>query len=192
MSKRGKAPYVPEETLENVLMSCYKTRHDLRDRALMLVSHYLGLRAKELAALKLEDVLDHNGQLREIIKLKKTKGDRVREVFLVHEPTRQALQAYLSTRSDRSRLDAPVFRSQKGGAFSAGSMQRQCARIYQRSDVKASSHSGRRSFATRLIERNADIYAVKELLGHEDIRTTQEYFFTSPERLKRVAELLNR
>lgn len=190
MSQRGKAPYVPETTLASVLKAC-NPRHELRDQAIMLVSHYLGPRAKDLAMLTLADVLDKNGRVREVIKLRKTKGDKVREVFLVHDQTRKALEAYLATRRDLADLEAPVFKSQKGGAFSPGSMQRQCARIYRNAGVKASSHSGRRSFATRLIERNADIYAVKELLGHGDIRTTQEYFFTSPERLKRVAQLLN-
>lgn len=190
MAQRGKAPYVPETVLAGVLDAC-NSRHALRDQAIMLVSHYLGLRAKELAMLTIGDVLDRHGRVREVIKLKKTKGDKVREVFLVHDRTRQTLESYLATRRDLSDRDAPVFKSQKGGAFSPGSMQRQCARIYRGAGIKASSHSGRRSFATRLIERNADIYAVKELLGHGDIRTTQEYFFTSPERLKRVAQLLN-
>lgn len=187
---RGKAPYVPEATLVTVLDAC-RERHQLRDRAIMLVSHYLGLRAKEIAALRIGDVCDGHGKLREVIRLTETKGDRVREVFLVHPGTRKALERYLARR-DRFDRDAPLFLSQKGGAFSANSMQRQCARIYRWAGVKASSHSGRRSFATRLIERNADIYAVKELLGHGDIRTTQEYFSTSPERLKKVAQLLNR
>ena len=56
--------------------------------------------------------------------------------------------------------------------------------------VHASSHSGRRSFATHLIQNGADIYTVKEMMGHTSIATTQEYFTTSPERMKKFAALL--
>lgn len=161
-----------------------------RDIAILYLSHYLGLRAKELASLRVGDVFDPKSGVREVIRLlaMMTKGDRYREVFLVKDEARQAILRYISTRSTRP--EAPLFLSQKGGALSPNTMQRLVANLYLKADVKASSHSGRRSFATRLIEAGADIYAVKELLGHTSIVTTQRYFSTSPERLKKTAGLL--
>lgn len=87
-------------------------------------------------------------------------------------------------------MESPLFLSQKGGAFSPNTMQRLIANLYKKGDVRASSHSGRRSFATRLIENGTDIYAVMELMGHSSIQTTQTYFATNPERLKRLSALL--
>jgi integrase/recombinase XerD len=57
-------------------------------------------------------------------------------------------------------------------------------RIYKDAGIEnASSHSGRRKFATTLIENGADIHCVKTLLGHSSIQTTALYFSTNPKRL---------
>lgn len=189
--KSGKAPYIPHSDLEKTLKAQERFRFADRDRAILMLSHFMGLRAKELAALRLGDVFDpHTGQVREVVRLLAvmTKGERFREVFLVNLEARAAVLTYLRTRSLRH-MDAPLFQSQRGGHFSANSMQRLVAICYGRANIRGSSHSGRRSYATRLIEHGADIYAVKELLGHSSIVTTQAYFSTSPERLKKFAAL---
>lgn len=190
--KTGKAPYVPLGVLQQTLDAQKRYRHAARDRAVLILSHYLGLRAKELAALRIGDVFDPTvGRVREVVRLLSTmtKGGKYREVFLVNEQARSYVLACLQTRSLRH-MDAPLFQSQRGGHFSANSMQRLVAICYDRAGVQASSHSGRRSFATNLIERGADIYSVQQMLGHASITTTQAYFQTSPERLRKFAALL--
>lgn len=189
--KQGKAPYIPVEVLERTV-AAQKGHHATRNKTILLLSHYMGLRAKELSLLRVGDVFDsHAGKVKEVIRLlaSMTKGERFREVFLVNESARENVRLYLIERGMRS-LEAPLFLSQKGGAFSPNTMQRLLRDIYLAANVKASSHSGRRSFATRLIESGADIYSVKELLGHSSIVTTQAYFATSPERLKRLVGVL--
>jgi integrase/recombinase XerD len=189
--KQGKAPYVPPNTLD-VAMLAQKGLHAPRDQAILMVSHYTGMRAMELASLTLGDVFDENsGQLREVVRLlaRMTKGEKYREAFLVNGRMRETLRLYLTTRSLRA-MEAPLFLSQRGGRFSANTMQRLLAICYRRAGIRASSHSGRRSFATHLIQAGADIYTVQQLLGHSSIATTQQYFTTSPERLRRAVGLL--
>ncbi|MBU55222.1 MAG: hypothetical protein CL392_01590 [Acidiferrobacteraceae bacterium] len=78
----------------------------------------------------------------------------------------------------------PLFKSQKGRFFSPNSMAHLIKRIYDDAGFRnASSHSGRRKFATTLIEQGADINCVKLLMGHSSIQTTARYFSTSPKRL---------
>lgn len=186
--RKGKAPYVPPDTLRRTLDAQVGT-HTLRNRTILLLSHYLGLRAKELAGLLVGDVLDlRTGQVKDVVRLFVTKGSKFREAFLVNAEARDHVRRYIITRP--ARHEAPLFLSQKGGAFSPNTMQKLLHNIYESAGVQASSHSGRRSFATRLIESGADIYAVMTMMGHTSISTTQNYFTASPERLKRFANSL--
>ncbi|ENV46220.1 hypothetical protein P255_02999 [Acinetobacter brisouii CIP 110357] len=184
--KNGKAPFISEDELSLVL-SYQNGANALRNRVVLLFSHYLGLRAKELASLRLDDVFDvTRNQIKQTIRLlgAYTKGNKYREVFLMDQETINQLLAYIEKAHQHKQPKFFLFESQKGGGFSANTMQRMIAGIYKKAGIKASSHSGRRSFATRLIRKNVDIYSIKQLMGHTSINTTQEYFVSDPNRLK--------
>lgn len=84
----------------------------------------------------------------------------------------------------------PLLLSQKRGSFSPNTIQMLFARMYKQAGISgASSHSGRRSFATRLIEQGADIKAVSTLMGHSSISMTAEYVENNPNRLSKLAML---
>jgi len=55
----------------------------------------------------------------------------------------------------------------------------------------ASSHSGRRTFATSLIERGVDIKAVSSLMGHSSVAMTARYVDDNPIRLRRICEAVS-
>lgn len=191
LMKQGKAPYIRPADLK-LTLEAQNGIHASRDQAILMLSHYLGLRAMELAKLTIGDLYDpQTKEVRESVRLLScmTKGQKFREVYLTHPPSRAILTAYLASRGLRH-MDAPLFLSQRGGAFSPNTMQRLLSIIYKRAGVAGSSHSGRRSFATHLIESGADIFAIKELLGHTSITTTQAYFSANPERMKRFVSLL--
>lgn len=183
--KNGKAPFVSEDDFE-LTMNSIQGINAKRNRVVMMFSHFLGLRAKELASLKIGDVIDKKGKVKETIRLVAayTKGGVYREVFLVDPTAQELLKKYIYAERSIEMSDSPLFLSQKGGAFSANTMQRMIANIYKKANVKASSHSGRRTFATRLIRSNVDIYSIQQLMGHSSIQTTQEYFVSDPNLLK--------
>jgi integrase/recombinase XerD len=168
-------------------------KHALRNWAVLYASHFLGLRAVELARLKIGDLWDTlNQDIKKHVRLRSayTKGNKFRSVPLASEDARGALREYILSRFPCS-MDDPLFLSQKGGAFSANTMQRMIKGLYRSAQVEGSSHSGRRSFATRLITAGVDIYRVKTLMGHASIQTTQRYFDTSDDLLEEAVRRLD-
>lgn len=190
---RGRAPTFNEVEFYDIVDS-FNHKHQVRDRAIFMISFFVGLRAKEIAGLKLGDVLHPSGEIRNDVKLRAelTKGFKTREAFLEKEDLRRALREYLTVREAAGRFtsDAPLFMSQKGGHFSANTMQKLFARLYMRAGFRGTSHSGRRSFATRLNEKGVDLRSIQVLMGHAFVSTTQIYVETSPERLRKFVRLL--
>lgn len=184
--KRGKAAFIPSEVLDAVLQE-QQGHLALRNRAILLTSHLVGLRSKELAMLKVGDIIDpRTGDVRETAMLTRTKGEKPREIHLVNPDLRTALLDYALTRARRP--SAPFFLSQKGGSFTADTMRKLLKDIYVAAGLtRATSHSGRRSFATRLNHAGADIFSIMVMMGHSSISSTQEYIATDPVRLRRLA-----
>lgn len=185
MKKSGKAAYISESDLQLTLKSL-KGKNSVRNQAVLLASHFMGLRAKEMASLKMGDVYDFkNHILRDTIRLLAayTKGNKYREVFLLDTTARNIMLDYILSRED-SGPEAPLFLSQKLQPFTANTMQRMIGNLYKKAGINGTSHSGRRSFATRLIRHNVDIYSIQQLMGHSSITTTQEYFASDPNLLK--------
>lgn len=84
--------------------------------------------------------------------------------------------------------DAPLYRSQKGGHFTPNTLQQ----LFHRTSAKArmhgaSSHSGRRMFATTLIAKDGDINAVSTLMGHASIAMTARYVDDNSVRSKQIS-----
>lgn len=191
--REGQAKVLSERELSRVINVVKKKAHAKRNVALLYCSFGLGLRAKEMAALRIKHVLGVDGSLLAEINLTAgmTKGRKQRHAYLTNPKVVGALQDFISERKKREgilfNLEAPLFRSQKGSSFSPNSLQQLFHRMY--SDAKlqgASSHSGRRTFATTLIEKGVDIKAVSTLMGHSSIAMTAKYVENNPARLKQI------
>lgn len=122
-----------------------------------------------------------------------TKGGKQCPVYLANKQARKALSDYLHARAGAERVkplpNAPLFRSGKAGAFTPNTMQMLFKRLFVAASLPdASSHSGRRTFATSLIERGIDIKAVSKLKGHGSISMSAKYAEDNPVRLHRISE----
>ncbi len=191
--KEGKAKVLTEQELRRTLRIISKKPHAKRNAALLWCSFGLGLRAKELASLRVEHLLGSDDRLLEEINLSSaiTKGAKQRFVYLTNSRLIEALEDYLGERQTQEDIlfnpQAPLFISQKGGAFTPNTLQQLFHRIFVEAKILgASSHSGRRTFATTLIEKGADIKAVSKLMGHSSISMTAQYVEDNPLRLKRM------
>lgn len=180
-----------EAQLRRVIHYCRSRRHPVRDQTIVMASFYAGLRAKEIAALTVGDVFDDAGAVREqfILSAAQSKGGQRRTVY-VNQRLRKAFAEYGDTikLSDPQR---PLFASQKGGGFSANTMCQLFLDIYKAVGLKdASSHSGRRTYITRLANKGVGVRLLAALAGHSHISTTQRYIDVNAEQLSAAVELL--
>jgi integrase/recombinase XerD len=198
MPREGKAKVLSPAEFKRVIKLVSGNAYAKRDTAMLFFSFGLGLRVKEIASLNVENVLDRKNKLLKEINLKRhmTKGEKQRHIYLTHPKVRKAVMDYLDERrkleGDLFNYRSPLFRSQKGSRFTPNGLQQLFHRMFKDAGlVGASSHSGRRTFATCLIEKGIDIKAVSRLMGHASIAMTAEYVEDNPIRLKRIAEEIN-
>ncbi|MEN8831917.1 site-specific integrase [Pacificibacter sp.] len=167
-------------------------RYSARNRAIFAISFFAGLRACEIAALKVQDVFDENGAVRDTIYLAaaQTKGDEANTV-LVSNRLAKALAAYAAKYpTHTSKPKSPLFFSAKRGGFSAQTIVNLFARFYSLAGIKgASSHSGRRQFLTELADKGVNVRVIQALARHKDISTTQRYIDYNESKLRNAIEL---
>lgn len=168
-------------------------RYSPRNRAMFAFSFFAGLRACEIAALRVGDVFDANGGVRDTVYLDvaQTKGDEAGTV-LVSKRLRKALCAYASAYPHHtSNSKSPLFFSAKRGGFSAQTIVNLFARFYALANIKgASSHSGRRQFLTELADKGVNVRVIQALARHKDIGTTQRYIDYNENKLRNAIELV--
>jgi site-specific recombinase XerD len=155
------------------------TASGLRDRAILELLYGAGLRVSEVAALDLRDVDLTNRQLHVT-----GKGDRSR-IALFGAPAEAALRAYLDEARPEllaggdatSPVGAAVFLNRSGGRLTARSIQRLARRSGTEAGISQPVHPHllRHSFATHMLEGEADLRVVQHLLGHSSADTTQIY-----------------
>jgi integrase/recombinase XerD len=195
MNLEKKAPVLSQSQFKQVVATTRINDQGCRNVALLYFSTALGLRAKEMSQLLVRDVLRADGKIKDEVLLTRstTKGGKQRLIYLTNKDLRKALAAYLDERraSEIRPLQpmTPLFMSRKGGGFSPNTMQMLFKRMYRAAGLdQASSHSGRRTFATSLIEQGVDIKAVSSLMGHSSVSMTARYVDDNPIRLRRVCE----
>ena len=188
-----------------VLLHLAKKSHHARNKCLVFMSHLAGMRCGEIASVTIKDVLADDGTIKDELFLRpeQTKGSRGRTV-LIAEKLRSELQEYLTARfglkadalaalhyTDTSRALFYSQKSQRGG-FSANSLSQWFGRIYRETGISgASSHSGRRFFATHLSENAVNPKIIQNLLGHRQVQTTLLYCQVSPSSMRKAVELLS-
>jgi integrase/recombinase XerD len=180
MSKEGQAAVLSRKELKRLEAIISTKEQPERNQSMIDFSFRCGMRVKEISSLYLSDVVGKNGSLKKSFTLEssKTKGNQNREIFLQDKTVIKNLVAYLTVRGNQR---GPLFLSRKGGSFSPNTMQMAFKRLFDAAGIEgASSHSGRRTFATMLIEKGFNLVMVAELMGHSSIEMTRKYVTTNP------------
>ena len=168
-------------------------KHAARNRVMLLMTHLAGMRVGEVAALRIDDVVDADGDVRQEIRLDadQTKGSYARVVF-VGEKLRKELKIYLALFKpvDRSRK---LFYTQKRmqSGFDSNTLAQHFHHLYRAVGIEgASSHSGRRSFITNLASKGVGVRVLMSLAGHRNISTTQAYIDVNDNQKRAAVELV--
>ena len=144
----------------------------IRDRAMMELMYGAGLRLAELVGIDVRDIQLRQGELRVI-----GKGDKERKVPFSGQ-AKEWLGHWLQVRNQLAKPEEPgLFVSKLGVRISHRNVQKRMAEWGMKQGVNShiSPHKLRHSFATHMLESSGNLRAVQELLGHENISTTQIY-----------------
>ena len=144
----------------------------IRDRAMMELMYGAGLRLAEMVSVDVRDVSLSSGEIRVV-----GKGDKERKVPFAGM-AEEWVAKWLKVRGVLANTDEPaLFVSKLGVRISHRNVQKRMAEWGQKQSVAShiSPHKLRHSFATHMLESSNNLRAVQELVGHENISTTQIY-----------------
>ena len=145
-----------------------------RDRAIVLLLFYTGLRISECAALTVDDV--RLSSRKGLVIVRMGKGNTYREVPLNAE-VRVALDAWLEQRKQRGsqRNESALFLTKHGTRLATRSIDDVVRRLGQEARLSLSAHILRHTCLTSLVRSGNDLVLVAELAGHRRLETTRRY-----------------
>jgi len=156
-----------------------KEKEGLRDRAILELLYNTGLRLSEISSLRKGDIDFKAGEIKVL-----GKGNKER-IVPIGENAGKILTEYLDSKNPENDF---IFSNKYGEKLGRRGIARVVKKIGAKviEEKKFSPHVLRHSFATHLLDEGANLLAVKEMLGHEKLSTTQIYTHLSLNRLKEV------
>ena len=175
--------YLTEDEVNLLLSFKCKTPYDYRNKAMIELLYSTGMRESELVNIRLNDLDLHNNIVRTIAKGKKER------ILPIGEIANHYLNIYINKYRDellKDKTSEYVFISNEKKKITRQGLFINLEQIGKRVGIKKTitPHMLRHSFATHLLEHGADLRSVQELLGHEDIKTTEIYTHVSNNYLK--------
>jgi len=166
------------------LLKSVEGQNQVRDYAILMIFLNCGIRRSELVGLNVTDV--YEDRLRVI-----GKGNKERFVYF-GTPCRKAIDAYLEKRKNMILTDnRALFGSRNGNRISVTAVHRLVEKALKQAGLDAtqfSAHKLRHTAATMMLSGGVDVKTVQEVLGHENLNTTQIYTHIENTELKIAAQ----
>ncbi len=174
------------EEIETILqIPDQKTPFGSRDACMLELLYSSGIRVSELVNIKIED-------LKREEKTIKIEGKGRKERYVLYgSKCADLIEQYLKTYRpmlQKQNINSYLFLNKDGNPLTTGGVRYILEKILKEGGLrlKVSPHTLRHTFATHLLNNGADLKSVQELLGHENLKTTQIYTHISNERLRNV------
>ena len=166
------------------LLRSVSGQNEKRDYAILMLFLNCGIRRSELVGLNLTDV--YEDRIRVV-----GKGNKERFVYF-GTPCRKAIDAYLPERVKQELTDnRALFGSRNGNRISTDAVHRLVKKALMQAGLDStqfSAHKLRHTAATMMLSGGVDVKTVQEVLGHENLNTTQIYTHIENTELKVAAE----
>ena len=166
------------------LLRSVEGQNQVRDYAILMLFLNCGIRRSELVGLNISDV--YEDRIRVI-----GKGNKERFVYF-GTPCRKAIDAYMAERKDKVLTDnRALFGSRNGNRISVTAVHRLVEKALNQAGLDStqfSAHKLRHTAATMMLSGGVDVKTVQEVLGHENLNTTQIYTHIENTELKIAAE----
>lgn len=178
MSKQAKV--LNEAEIKRLKAVINDNRYAVRNMSMFVLALNVGLRAKELASIKVSDVLTDNLQIRDMCVLAKeqTKRDEANRIFF-NTAVKKQLAKYFADDAYKHlqhKKDSTLFITKNNTAFNTNTLVDLFSKLFKLADIQqASTHSMRRTFATTLADNATSVFAIQKLMRHKNISTTQLY-----------------
>jgi integrase/recombinase XerD len=177
--------------IDQILRYIDSKKFGYRDRVMFLMTVWSGMRIKEVASLRICDVIGPDGKVLAEVRLsaEQTKGRHSRTVFLP-EKLRVEIAQYIKGKCLKF-PELALFYSATGRPFSANTLCQHFYWLYKNSGVSgASSHSGRKTFLTTLANKGISIHILASLAGHRSISVTNRYLTANDDLKRNAVELV--
>lgn len=156
-----------------------------RDHAILELFYATGIRLSELVGLNIGSINSDENLLKVV-----GKGDKER-IVPFGDKAKNALEKYFREREHSWASDptTPLFTGTREKRISVRTVQERLSKYLQQvlgGKKGASPHTLRHTFGTHLLDNDADIRSIQELLGHSSISSTQIYTKVNPEKIKKI------
>lgn len=187
------AKVLNEIEIRKLLKVCELTRYAERNRLMVMLSFLSGMRAVEIANLRISNVISEHNEVLDLIVLDKTqtKGNK-RQTIIVNKQLKKEIMRFIAKFPNiLKNKNGFLLKTQKGN-FNSQTIQNLFRHLFQLANIQqASSHSGRRTYITKLAENGVAVPIIQKLARHSSLSTTQRYIEVSEDKLFNAVNTIN-
>ena len=188
--RQGQSRVLKLDEIKRVLEYQTGRKNGFRNRSVVLLGLFCGLRVSEISSLKNDDLMNDDWTIKEDVVLRKenTKTNKSRKFFITNKKLRENLENYKNEKRHKYQMEElsfkkvkreSFFQNQKVGGFNKITLQHLIKKMFRDVglDEQCSSHSMRRTFITNLFQSGINTKIVSQLSGHSNVQTTLNYYY---------------